>query len=248
MSETNVHPLVVAAVVVAALNIGVLVASYTDTKRNAPDTSKMGGRGALNENVAPSVLPTVPERTPPHEQAELLAGPGSWSEDSVFWVAPTRYAVLNEWQRKNKAQRPQCDPGDAELAFRTETIRNRQQRVAALAICERPVSTSATEAVDTAATRPNVWARTVARREKHPPPFATLCHPYVQGSSKKVRKYWADYYLERGFEKVVFYVGSAENAYEAPGVVNVVANFLQNDKTKYFGQVWAMAHCLHTNK
>lgn len=229
--ELDSHSLRVVAMLLVVLNIGSYLGRHHTTNTAAAVHSK---RGTSQKH----------EREPVRlEQTELLATPGGWTAEVVFWVSPNRYALLVE-AGQGGVSRPSCDPQDTEIAFRPQILpKGHYGRKAVLVICNRKSSDKGALGQHS-----NQWEKTLDRRKAHPPPYASVCHPYIQDSDKKVRQYWADYYLARGFEKVVFYIKSADQAYEAPGVVNVVAQFLQYDKTPYFGQIWAMTHCLYTNK
>ena len=84
---------------------------------------------------------------------------------------------------------------------------------------------------------------------------ATVCHPFVKPFKNAVHypkltySRWVNYYLDRGFQHVYFYVHSAEYAYaDIPSTTWFVVPWIQAKGLHYGGQLTAINHCLYWNK
>jgi hypothetical protein len=179
------------------------------------------------------------------------------SQLHVFWLAPNRYVVLDEgfWVGPEHTRQVKSNicrrKGKLYGSFRDKLVAYRSSAEENKNLLKFKTFLAVCEIVQGKQEGRVGYAQTKSVRERHRPPLATVCHPLLRDSSIVVARYWAKYYLDRGFETVIMYAKTKEDAFAIRGVVWYIAKFLGQDHVAtsyYYGQHWAMLHCLYTNK
>ena len=138
------------------------------THTSAPPRAKAKGRSVQQQHAEPATRRPAQARLP-RQRVTVLN-----SMHQSFWIRPGVYSVITN----DKHQRAPCWGDDELIAYRDakSQVRRGEKVVPATAHCK-----SSNQTLYAAE-----WQHTLDHRKQHPPPFATVCHPFVFSADERV--------------------------------------------------------------